>query len=105
MRTGIRAFAWMVLASYPALALAATTGDVKIVVGASGRKVILNENLAQRARRLSTKLAALPDEGLEPMIARHSDAQNLDPKLVRALIQAESGYHVKAVPNKGPTGR
>src|SRR3954454_6497580 len=103
MRTGIRAFVWMALASYPALALAAT-GDVKIVVGASGRKVILNENLAQRARRLSTKLADLPDEGLEPMIARHSDAQNLDPRLVRALIQAESGYNVKAVSNKGAIG-
>ena len=103
MRTGIRALAWMVLASYPALALAAT-GDVKIVVGASGRKVILNENLAQRARRLSTKLADLPDQSLEPMIARHSDAQSLDPKLVRALIQAESGYNVRAVSNKGAIG-
>ena len=103
MRTGIRALAWMVLASYPALALAAT-GDVKVVVGASGRIVIVNENLAQRARRLSTKLADLPDESLEPMIARHSDAQSLDPKLVRALIQAESGYNVKAVSNKGAIG-
>src|SRR5947199_4796084 len=103
MRKGIRALAWAVLASYPALALAAT-GDVKIVVGASGRKVILNENLAQRARRLSTRLADLPDQRLEPMIARHSDAQNLDPKLVRALIQAESGYNVKAVSNKGAIG-
>src|SRR4051794_5744931 len=103
MRTGIRALAWMVLASYPALALAAK-GDVKIVVGASGRIVILNENLAQRARRLSAKLAPLPDEGLEPMIARHSDAQNLDPRLVRALIQAESGYNVKALSNKGAIG-
>jgi soluble lytic murein transglycosylase-like protein len=104
MRKGIRALAWMVLASYPALALAASSGDVKIVVGASGRKVILNENLGQRARRLSTKLAALPDQGLEPIIQRHSDAQNLDPKLVRALIQAESGYNVKALSNKGAIG-
>jgi Transglycosylase SLT domain len=103
MRMGIRALAWMVLASYPALALAAM-GNVKIVVGASGRKVILNENLAQRASRLSTKLAPLPDDGIEPMIARHSDAQSLDPKLVRALIQAESGYNVKAVSNKGAIG-
>lgn len=104
MKTGIRALAWMVLASYPALALAATTGGVKIVVGASGRKVILNESLTQRASRLSTKLAPLPDESIEPMIARHSDAQSLDPKLVRALIQAESGYNVKAVSNKGAIG-
>lgn len=102
MRKGIYALAWMVLASYPALA--ASSGDVKIVVGASGRKVILNEDLGQRARRLSTKLADLPDQRLEPMIQRHSDAQNLDPRLVRALIQAESGYNVKALSNKGAIG-
>jgi soluble lytic murein transglycosylase-like protein len=104
MRTGVRALAWMVLASYPALAFAAAPGDVRIVVGASGRKVILNEDLAQRTRRLSAKLAALPDESIEPMIARHSDAQNLDPRLVRALIQAESGYNARAVSNKGAIG-
>lgn len=104
MKKGIRALAWMILASYPALALAATSGDVKVVVGASGRIVIVNENLAQRARRLSTKLAPLPDENIEPMIARHSDAQNLDPRLVRALIQAESGYNVRALSNKGAIG-
>lgn len=104
MRKGIRALAWMVLASYPTLALAASSGDVKVVVGASGRKVILNEDLGQRTRRLSTKLADLPDQRLEPIIQRHSDAQNLDPKLVRALIQAESGYNVKALSNKGAIG-
>jgi soluble lytic murein transglycosylase-like protein len=104
MRKGIRALAWMFLASYPALASAASSGDVRIAIGASGRKVILNENLAQRARRMSTRLAALPDQSLEPMIQRHSDAQNLDPKLVRALIQAESGYNSRAVSNKGAIG-
>ncbi|HEY0512046.1 MAG TPA: lytic transglycosylase domain-containing protein [Thermoanaerobaculia bacterium] len=104
MRMGIRALAWVVLALSPALAPAATSGDVRVVVGSSGRKVILNENLTQRARRLSTRLADLPDQRLEPMIARHSDAQNLDPKLVRALIQAESGYNVKALSNKGAIG-
>src|SRR4051812_49842619 len=103
MRTGIRAFVWMALASYPALALAAT-GDVKIVVGASGRKVFRKENPARGARRRSTSLANSPAGGLEPMIPRHSGAQNLDPKLVRALIQAESGYNVKAVSNKGAIG-
>jgi len=98
---GIRALAWLVLALSTAFA---AVGDVRIVVGASGRKVILNESSVQRSRRLSAKLAALPDAGLEPMIARHSGDQNLDPKLVRALIQAESGYNVKAVSNKGAIG-
>jgi hypothetical protein len=98
---GIRALAWLVLALSTALA---AVGDVRIVVGASGRRVILNESSVQRSRRLSTKLAALPDTGLGPMIERHSGDQNLDPKLVRALIQAESGYNVKAVSNKGAIG-
>jgi soluble lytic murein transglycosylase-like protein len=91
----------MILASLPALAAGS---DVRAVVGASGRIVIVNENAVQRTRRLSTKLVALPDTNLEPMIARHSDNQNLDPRLVRALIQAESGYNVKAVSNKGAIG-
>ena len=101
MRTGTRALAWLILMSIPALAAA---GDVRFVVGASGRIVIVNENAVQRTRRLSTKLVALPDDNLEPMIARHSGDQNLDPRLVRALIQAESGYNVKAVSNKGAIG-
>lgn len=101
MRTGIRALAWLVLTVYPALAAADT---VKIVVGASGRKVILNESTTQRSRRLSAKLADLPDASIEPMIQQHSDAQNLDPKLVRALIQAESGYNARALSNKGAIG-
>ncbi len=101
MRMGIRALAWLVLALSTAFA---AVGDVRIVVGASGRKAILNESSVQRSRRLSTKLAALPDTGLGPMIERHSGDQNLDPKLVRALIQAESGYNVKAVSNKGAIG-
>jgi soluble lytic murein transglycosylase-like protein len=91
----------MILASLPALAAGS---DVRAVVGASGRIVIVNENAVQRTRRLSTKLVALPDTNLEPMIARHSDSQNLDPRLVRALIQAESGYNVRAVSNKGAIG-
>jgi soluble lytic murein transglycosylase-like protein len=100
MRMGRRAFVCLLLALSPTLAAA----EVHVVVGAAGRKVILNEDQVQRSRRLSTKLADLPDADLEPMIARHSGAQNLDPRLVRALIQAESGYNVKAVSNKGAIG-
>jgi soluble lytic murein transglycosylase-like protein len=101
MRTGVRALAWMFLALFPALAAA---GDVKIVLGASGRKVIVNENSAQRTRRMSARLVPVPDINLEPLITRHSDAQALDPKLVKAVIQAESGYNVRALSNKGAIG-
>ncbi len=101
MRTGVRALAWMVLALFPALASA---GDVRIVTGASGRKVIVNENSAQRTRRMSARLVPVPDVNLEPLITLHSDAQDLDPKLVKAVIQAESGYNVRALSNKGAIG-
>jgi soluble lytic murein transglycosylase-like protein len=101
MRTGARALAWTLLALCPALAAAA---DVKIVIGASGRKVIVNENSAQYTRRTSAKLVQVPDADLEPLITRHSDAQALDPKLVKAVIQAESGYNVRALSNKGAIG-
>ena len=100
-RMGVRALASLFLALLPVLAEA---GDVRVVVGASGRKVILNENSAQRTRRLSGKLVPVPDTDLQPLIDRHSGNQNLDPKLVQALIQAESGYNVRAVSNKGAIG-
>jgi len=79
-----------VLALLPEVARA----GVQIGVGPNGRKIIFNENLTQRARRLSSRL--------QP--ARHSQAQSLDPRLVRALIQAESGYNRRALSNKGAMG-
>jgi hypothetical protein len=78
--------------------------EVKITVGPDGRKVIYNESLAQRARRFSSHLLPVPDTELEPLIARRSEEQNLDPNLVRAVIQAESGYNRKALSNKGAMG-
>jgi soluble lytic murein transglycosylase-like protein len=101
MRTGVRALAWTFLALCPALAAAE---DVRIVIGASGRKVIVNESSAQRTRRTSARLVPVPDSDLEPLISRHSDAQALDPKLVKAVIQAESGYNARALSNKGAIG-
>jgi soluble lytic murein transglycosylase-like protein len=100
-RTGVRALASLFLALLP---VAAEAGDVRVVVGSSGRKVIVNENSAQRTRRLSGPLVPAPDTDLQPLIDRHSGNQNLDPKLVQAVIQAESGYNSRALSNKGAMG-
>jgi hypothetical protein len=78
--------------------------EVKVKVGPDGRKVIYNESSTQRARRVSGKLMAVPDAELLPVIERHSLAHNLDPRLVRAVIQAESGYNRRALSNKGAIG-
>jgi soluble lytic murein transglycosylase-like protein len=77
---------------------------VHVEVGANGRKVIINENTVQRSRRLAGRLVPVPSADLEPLIQRQSDNQNLDPKLVKAVIQVESGYNHKALSNKGAMG-
>jgi len=77
---------------------------VRVEVGANGRKIIINENTVQRTRRLAGRLVPVPSADLEPLIQRQSDSQNLDPKLVKAVIQVESGYNHKALSNKGAMG-
>src|SRR6202023_3165536 len=42
--------------------------------------------------------------GLEPITRRHCEARHLDPRLVRAVIQVESGYNHRARSNKGAMG-
>lgn len=100
-KSALRAIPCLIFALCPGLAAA---DGVRVAVGPSGRKVILNEGSSDRTRRLSATLVAVPDVELEPMIARHSGAQNLDPKLVKALIQVESGYNLRALSNKGAMG-
>jgi soluble lytic murein transglycosylase-like protein len=83
---------------------------VRITRSAEGRRVILSETPVQHARRFSTELLAVPDlpglpsGGLEPIIRRHCDARHLDPRLVQAVIQVESGYNHRARSNTGAMG-
>jgi soluble lytic murein transglycosylase len=77
---------------------------VRLEMGANGRKMIFNESSTQRERRFADRLVPIPAADLAPLIARHSSLQNLDPKLVRALIQIESGYNDRALSNKGAMG-
>lgn len=104
-------FAWVLLALWPAFAEA----GVRVVVGPDGKKAIVDEAGAQRVRRttsvsrsnngrVSIRLREVPSADLDSMIAYHSEAQDLDPRLVMALIQAESNYNARAVSKKGAIG-
>lgn len=99
-KKGISVLAWIFLALWPALGDA----QVRLGVSAEGRKIIYNEGLQQRTRRLSDKLVPIPDAEVQIAIDRHAEAQSLDPKLVRAVIQVESGYNQKARSHKGAMG-
>lgn len=100
MKPARLAVAWTLFVLFPALAGA----SVRVEVGSNGRKVIINENTVQRSRRMAGRLVPVPSADLEPLIQRQSDSQNLDPKLVKAVIQVESGYNHKALSNKGAMG-
>lgn len=78
--------------------------QVKIVVNSEGRKVIVNEAPAQRARRYSNRLVPVPEAEIQISIDRHSADQSLDPKLVQAVIQVESGFNHRARSQKGAMG-
>ena len=82
----------------------AVSADVKITVDATGKKVIFNEPSAARTRRFSASLVMPPEAQLSDIIDQHAYAADLDPKLVRAVIQVESGYNARALSNKGAIG-
>lgn len=83
---------------------------VRVTRSPEGRRVIVNETSVQHARRFAAELLAVPDlpgmpsGTLEPIIRRHCDARHLDPRLVQAVIQVESGYNHRARSNKGAMG-
>jgi len=92
-----------------AIALSATAaplaaGETKIAVREDGVKVIFNEPSISRARRFADQLMPIPFTAMAEAIDRHAADRDIDPKLVRAVIQAESGYNVEALSNKGAMG-
>lgn len=76
--------------------------QVKIVTGPNGRPLLLNDP-PRTPHRLPTRPLE-PSEDLLEIIERHARVRRLDPLLVRALIQIESGYDSAAVSHKGAMG-
>jgi hypothetical protein len=107
-KTALPACACLVLALTP---VAANAG-VKVVVGPDGRKAIVDDGAGHppspraggASKPVSTRLREVPDAEVEILINRHSELQSLDPRLVMAVIQAESGYNRRAVSRKGAMG-
>ena len=96
-----RGLALVVALSAAASPLAA---GVQVAVKADGTKIIFNESTDQRARRHSTVLASSPSLDWDAMIEQHANSSRLDPKLVRAVIQTESGYNASALSTVGAMG-
>jgi soluble lytic murein transglycosylase-like protein len=84
-------------------ALPLRAGTVQVKVREDGRKVIVNETRAQHDTRLASTLVPVANN-LAALIEEHADRVGLDPRLVRAVIQVESGYDPQALSNKGAMG-
>lgn len=82
----------------------ALPGYAEIKVGADGLKVIYNEAPVHRARRVAQRLVRVPEEKLDELVGRYAERHRLEPKLVRAVIQVESGYNAAAQSVKGAMG-
>ena len=77
--------------------------EIRIELDASGRKVLTNTGEATARHAPSLGRRVEPRE-LGPLIDRYADRYSLDPKLVHAVIRAESGYNTRAVSPKGARG-
>jgi len=92
----------------PLLLLApAAAAEVEIVVRPDGTRVVRNvggpSSAAAPARRIPPRRAA-PRPELRAVVAEHAAAHDLDPRLVEAVIQAESAWNRRAVSRAGAMG-
>lgn len=78
--------------------------EVKMEEGPHGRVVISNETPVQRSRRLAPRMVSVPNETLLELVALEALRHELDPVLVRAVMQTESGYNVRALSHRGAQG-
>jgi len=89
------------------LALATTSAaDAQVQVRTldDGTHLIFNESTVERQRRQSHQLLPVPKAELRLLIDRYARFFGLAPQLVQAVVQAESGYNVKALSSKGAMG-
>jgi soluble lytic murein transglycosylase len=79
------------------------SAEVRVVVLADGTRTVTNDG---GSSPLSTGrlVKRAPPAELSLVIQRHADATALDPRLVEAVIQVESGYNSRAVSRKGAQG-
>lgn len=91
-------WAWLISGSI-------TEASVRVEIQPDGTRKIVNENEAQRARRSSSQLVNVPQKGeIARLIRQHARHQGLNPRLVQAVVQVESGYNPKALSSKGAMG-
>ena len=86
------------LVSFPAAA------EVKLKVLEDGTQVMYNEGRRRRTYGPPRAAVSSSSKELESLVAKYAAMRSLDPDLVRAVIQVESGGQTMALSNKGAMG-
>jgi soluble lytic murein transglycosylase-like protein len=82
-------------------------GEVRLVVKADGKKVIYNVGSVADPKSGDLKWLVKQHDrrtSYDRMIEQYADRYNVDPVLVRAVIQVESDFHPNCLSNKGARG-
>jgi len=103
----MRAPRTFLLAALALLGASALSADVRVVVGKNGKKIIYNVGVQGKSR--GTDLVWLARQRnrvskFDDIIYKYSDRLEIDPILVKAIIQVESGYDPMTVSHKGARG-
>lgn len=77
---------------------------VKIKVLEDGSRVMYNDRPAKRTWKPQPRPAGVPRSEIDGFIETHARRQQLDPELVRAVIQVESAFQPWAESHKGAMG-
>ncbi len=91
------------VAAFLGLGAAPADAQIRIERDANGRRVLTNTGGAP-ARRAPTLGSRVEPRELKPLIDSYANRYRLDPKLVHAVIRAESGYNARALSSKGARG-
>ncbi|MEJ2084098.1 MAG: lytic transglycosylase domain-containing protein [Acidobacteriota bacterium] len=94
----------VVVASIVLSVTAALSAEVKLKKAADGSLVMYNEGRSKPTRRAPETPLRIDRSDLDRMIVTHANRRYLDPDLVRAVIQVESGYRPMAESHKGAMG-
>lgn len=80
------------------------TAGVKIKVLEDGTRVMYNERQSRRVYSPQPVTPTIARSEIESYIEAHSQRQQLDPELVRAVVQVESAFQPSAQSHKGAMG-
>lgn len=92
------------LALAPAFVCAPASGEVKTRVRPDGTLEIYNEGPGGALATRTLRLKPIPVAAWSDWIHEHADRHGVDPRLVQAIVQVESGYNHRARSRAGAVG-